>query len=79
MRVENLEKIAYFMSLNPVTGLNTINNIIGLFKLKIQPSAPGVNLISKQLMVRELNMYFKKLRKEDQFISFETLNNLSEE
>jgi hypothetical protein len=66
------------MSLEPVTGFNIINNILKIFKLQIQPSAPGINLISKQLMVRELNMYFNKLRTEDQLISFETLNTMSE-
>jgi hypothetical protein len=40
---------------------------------------PGASFIAKHLIVRELNMYFSKLRKEDENISFEMLKNFTEE
>lgn len=72
--VDTLIKISYFMSLEPVTGLNTINNILRLFKVQISPSAPIVQMFTKFLLTRELNMYFYKLRNEDLLLSFDTLN-----
>jgi hypothetical protein len=71
--------MAYFMSLEPVTGVNILNNILKVFKMEISPSAPGVSFISKFLLVRELNMYFKRIRKEDSEISFDMLENFTEE
>ena len=54
--------MAHFMSIEPVTGLNTINNILRLFKVKIDVEAPGVRHITKMIVARELNMYFTQLR-----------------
>ena len=54
--------MAHFMSIEPVTGLNTINNILRLFKVKIDVEAPGVSHITKMIVARELNMYFTQLR-----------------
>ena len=71
--------MAYFMSLEPVTGVNILNNILKVFKMEISPTAPGVSFISKFLLVRELNMYFKRIRKEDSAISFDMLENFTEE
>jgi hypothetical protein len=71
--------MAYFMSLEPVTGVNILNNILKVFKMEISPTAPGVSFISKFLLVRELNMYFKRIRKEDSEISFDMLDNFTEE
>jgi hypothetical protein len=71
--------MAYFMSLEPVTGVNILNNILKVFKMEISPTAPGVSFISKFLLVRELNMYFKRIRKEDSEISFDMLENFTEE
>ena len=67
------------MSLEPVTGVNILNNILKVFKMEISPTAPGVSFISKFLLVRELNMYFKRIRKEDSEISFDMLENFTEE
>lgn len=72
-------KIAYFMSLEPVTGFNIINNILRVFKLKINPESPFVSFICKFLIVRELNMYFDRIRKIDENISFEDLDRFTEE
>jgi hypothetical protein len=71
--------MAYFMSLEPVTGVNILNNILKVFKMEISPTAPGVSFISKFLIVRELNMYFKRIRKEDSEISFDMLDTFTEE
>jgi len=67
------------MSLNPVTGLNTINNILKNFKVKIPIDAPVVKYLTKLIITRELNLYFRRLRDEDVLMSFERLENLTEE
>lgn len=59
------------MSLEPVTGLNTINNLLRVFKVKIPIDAPVVKIVTKLLLTRELNLYFNRLRKEDELMSFE--------
>jgi len=59
------------MSLNPVTGINTINNLLKPLKIKIPIDAPIVKYLTKMVITRELNLYFKKLRDEDVLMSFE--------
>lgn len=72
-------RISNFMSLNPVTGLNIINNVLRIFKLEIPVNAPIINVFTKLLLVRELNMYFARIRKEDESLSFVSLDKYSEE
>ena len=67
------------MSLEPVTGLNTINNLLWVFKLKIPLDAPVIRLFTKAILTRELNLYFKKLRNEDEALSFEEIEQYSED
>ena len=71
--------MANFMSLNPVTGFNIINNVLRVFKLEIPLNAPGVRIITKTLLVRELNMYFARIRQEDVSLSFVSIDKYSEE
>ena len=59
------------MSLNPITGLNTINNILRAVKLRIPIEAPIIRIFTKMILTRELNLYFNRLRKEDEVMSFE--------
>ncbi len=54
--------MAHFMSIEPVTGLNTINNILRPFKVKIDVEAPIVSYMTQIIVARELNMYFRQLR-----------------
>ena len=61
------------MSLEPVTGFNIINNILKLFRVQIPINAPIIGIISKMFLCRELNMYFSKLRKEDETLSFDAI------
>lgn len=70
--------IAHFMSLNPITGINTINNILRAFKVKIQIDAPVFRYLTKFVLTRELDLYFRRLRKEDELMSFESLDKFSE-
>jgi len=49
---------AEFMSLKPVTGLNTINNLTQLAGKKIPVDLPGLGIITKLILVRNLQMYF---------------------
>jgi hypothetical protein len=71
--------MAYFMSLEPITGLNTINNILKIFKVKIPIDAPFVRVMTKAILVRELNMYFARIRKADEALSFDVLESFNEE
>ena len=61
-RTKTLMHMAHFMSISPVTGLNTINNILRLFSAQIPVDAPYIHVMTKMLVARELNMYFRKLR-----------------
>lgn len=71
-KVNQLERIAYFMSLKPMTGFNTINNILKMFRLPQVPiSAPVINILASMLIRRELNMYFGRIRKEDEGLSLD--------
>ena len=76
--VDTLLYIAHFMSLQPVTGLNIINNILRVFKVKIPMDAPVIRIFTKIIMTRSLNLYFDKLRKEDELMSFEVVERFSE-
>jgi hypothetical protein len=67
------------MSLNPVTGFNIINNVLKIVKLEVPINTPGIRIITKALLVRELNMYFARIRKEDESLSFTSLDKFSEE
>ena len=71
--------MANFMSVRPVTGLNTLNNILRLVRLPAVPvDVPIIKLIAKMLVVRELNMLFTQLRAEDVKIDFEGVNAFDE-
>jgi hypothetical protein len=59
------------MSLNPITGVNTLNNLLKPMKIKIPIDAPGIKYFTKMIIIRELNLYFKNLRDEDVLMSFE--------
>lgn len=66
------------MSLNPVTGLNTLNNLLKPFKTKIPIDAPVIKYLTKMIITRELNLYFRRLREEDVLMSFEKLEKFNE-
>lgn len=56
---KNLIHMANFMSISPVTGFNTINNIIKWGGKTIQPDGPYAGHIAKRIVARELNMLFR--------------------
>ena len=62
------------MGVEPITGVNIINNILNIFKLKIPVDSFIVRDIAKQLVVRELKMYFSRIRKSDEMYSFKKLD-----
>ena len=65
-----------------MTGFNIINNLLAIVtmrKLKIPLDLPVVRFIAQKLLVRELNMYFCRIRREDEALSFQCLNEFSEE
>ena len=75
--VTTLIHVAHFMSLTPVTGLTIINNILKLFKVKIPIDAPIIKFITKRILARSINLYFDNIRKEDELMSFETVDKFS--
>ena len=71
--------MAHFMSVKPVTGLNTINNLLRLFKKEIPVDAPVIKHFTKFLVARELKLLFSRMRKEDVHIDFEGLEDFSDD
>lgn len=78
-RTKTLVHMAHFMSIEPITGLNTLNNILSLFKTQVPVDAPVVHYMTNMLVARELNMLFNKLRKDDLLLDMEDLDKYSEE
>ncbi len=74
-----LMHIAHFMSVTPVTGLNIINNFLKIFRVRIPPDAPVIRIFTKLILIRSLNLYFDKIRKEDELMSFEAVDKFTEE
>lgn len=66
------------MGVNPVTGLSIINNTLKIFKLKIPIDAPVIKIFTKMVLTRSLNIFFDKLRKEDELMSFEAVDEFSD-
>ena len=78
-KTRSLMHMAHFMSISPVTGLNTINNILRLFKVEIPVDTTFIARMTQILVARELNMYFSRLRREDLFLDMEDIDKYSEE
>ena len=79
MKPNTLAHIAYFLSKKPITGLNTINNLLRITKKRIPIDAPFISFFTHMILKRELNMLFSRLRKEDMFIGMEKIEDYSEE
>lgn len=77
-KVTTLLQMAHFMGLQPVTGINTFNNLLGFFRLQIRIDNPMVSWMTKRIMTRELRMFFRKIRREDSYLSMEQLANFDE-
>ena len=45
-QTKSLMHMAHFMSIEPVTGLNTINNLLRLFKFQIPVDAPVIKIMT---------------------------------
>ena len=56
---KNLIHMANFMSISPVTGFNTINNISKWGGKQIQVDGPIAGHLAKRIVARELNMLFR--------------------
>ena len=79
-KTKTLMQMAYFMSVKPVTGLNTINNILKLIRMpQIPVDAPVVRHLTKFLIAREMNMLFRRLRQEDLLLDQENIDDMSDE
>lgn len=78
---ETLLHIAHLLGLKPATGLNTINNILNLCRLgkfQIPINAPVIKYMTKFFLIRELNIYMQNLRKQDEIMSFQEIDQLEE-
>ena len=71
--------MANFMSITPVTGLNTINNILRLFKVQIPLDAPVIRHFTKHILAREMNMLFRSLREQDKLLDMEDIDEMDDE
>lgn len=74
-----LVRIAHFMSKNPVTGLNTINNLLRITGKSIPVDAPMLSKLTSLIVARELNMLFNRLRSDDVLIAQEDITTFTEE
>jgi hypothetical protein len=80
MDIRSLLKISHFLGIQPVTGVNILNNILKIFRLNIPvETTPIIRDIAKLLVVRELNMYFSRIRSFDVEYSFKNLDNITDE
>lgn len=73
-----LMTICNMMSLQPITGLNTINNLLKFFKLEIPIDHPSVEWMTRRFLFREYSLYMKKLRRDDSYLKFEEIEELDE-
>lgn len=77
-KVSTLQDMAHFMGLNPITGLNTINNILSFTGIKIRTDNMYVSWMTKIILKRELRMFFRKIRREDSYLSMEKVSNFTD-
>lgn len=70
--------MANFMGIDPVTGVNTINNIIKLTGKQIPVDGAIIKNFTRLIVARELNMLFKQLRNEDLTLWFEKIDDFPE-
>jgi hypothetical protein len=76
---KTLIHMANFMAIEPVTGLNTINNIIRISGYQIPVDGKYVGFFTRMMVARELNMLIKQLRTEDLSLWFEKIDDIDEE
>jgi len=80
MDIRNLLKTAHFLGIQPVTGVNILNNILKIFRLNIPvETTPIIKDLARLLVTRELNMYFSRIRSFDVEYSFKNLEKISDE
>jgi len=73
----------HFLTMDPVTGFNTVNRILGFIpfvKLGIEfQSNPWLKPFLQIILGRQLQLRFKNLRNADEYLHFEELDVLTEE
>lgn len=75
---KTLMHMANFMGIEPVTGVNTINNVIKLTGKQIPVDGAIIKNFTRLIVARELNMLFKQLRNEDLTLWFEKIDDFPE-
>jgi LETM1 and EF-hand domain-containing protein 1 len=66
------------LSLQPVTGLNSINNLLKFFKTEIPVDSPSISWFTKLILHREFTLYMRKLRQDDSMIRFQEIENMDD-
>lgn len=79
MKNSTILDVAHFMGLQPITGLNLINKILSIARLSIGVDAPLIRHLVHWILVREVNLYFSRIRRDDELLNFDDLPKLCEE
>jgi hypothetical protein len=77
-KVTTLLEFSQFMGLAPITGLNTINNILSFLGLRVDVKNKYISWMTKIILTRELRMFFRKIRREDSYLYWEKAESLEE-
>lgn len=77
-KVATLQDFANFMGLQPITGFNIINNMLSFVGLKVKIDNKYVSWLTKRILVRELRLCLRKIRREDSYLYWEKVENLEE-
>lgn len=77
-KVGTLQDFAHFMGLQPITGFNIINNMLSFVGLKIKIDNKYVSWFTKRILVRELRLFLRKVRREDSYLYWEKVESLEE-
>ena len=70
--VNMLKNIAMFYGLTPMTGVNTINNLLS--KIRIPKQIPTDTQVSRWILMRQCKTHYRRVRREDVLIDFERLD-----
>ena len=74
-----LLNIAKFMGQEPITGLNFLNSLLKMVRLRtLDPCGEWLQHYSRLFLLRQINLIFNRLRVEDQMLSAEDISKIHE-
>ena len=77
--VNELKSMARFFGMTPMTGLNTFNNLIKRTNRKVSADHWSIHWITQRIALRQMNVHFRRIRREDTIIDSENLDSYTEE